>query len=357
MRKSILIYCTQLMPAGGIESHIVEFCKNMSAYFDIDMIVGNFRMPRHETVIKKYCRKVFLVKGNTFLKRYAGLFTALSGIRKASYDVLYTNGIGASIWVIGKMVNYKKWILHHHMAADENFFTTLNRQYKSAMASADHVIACSGSDAINLRRLLKRHVDVVYCFSRDLSNNTKHKEWRSRFNFGYYGRLIQAKGIELICMLSADADCRHITFHIWGSGNEYPPSYFKQYPNVFYHGSFNTEEELVEVIASIDAFLLLTTHAEGLPISLLEVMSAGIPWISANKGGIHDIACNNTATKLVHVEDFNMVKQAVLAMANDISLGTVSRDTQMALYKKKFSPGVLVAEWKALYESQPYTSK
>lgn len=78
MRKSILIYCTQLMPAGGIESHIVEFCKNMSAYFDIDMIVGNFRMPRHETVIKKYCRKVFLVKGNPFLKRYAGLFTALS---------------------------------------------------------------------------------------------------------------------------------------------------------------------------------------------------------------------------------------------------------------------------------------
>lgn len=325
----------------------------MSAHFDIDIIVGNFKMLKHEAVIKKYCRKVFLIKGNATLKRNINLFIVLFGIRKTSYDILYTNGIGASISSVGKIANYKKWVLHHHMAASGNFFSTLNGKYKMAMACANHVIACSYKDAIKLSRLLNKYVDVVYCFSRDLSSNMKYKALGGNLDFGYYGRLIHAKGIELICMLSEDADCRHISFHIWGAGNEYSSSYFKQYPHIAYHGSFNTEKELIEVTASLDAFLLLTTHAEGLPISLLEVMSAGIPWISTRKGGIQDIAYNNAAAMLVDVENYDEVKHAVLSMADNIIRGVIFKEEQIALYREKFWYPVLVNNWKILYEKRP----
>ena len=341
------------MPSGGIEYYILEFCKNMSAHFELDILVANFRMPQHEALLKKYCQNVFLVRPGASWKRYIDLLKILLGIRKTRYDILYTNGIGTSVLLIGKITSYKKWVLHHHMAADDDFFATLNIKYRKAMLLAEHVIACSNINANNLSRLLNRHIDVVFYFSRDLSNSFKFKIKNDRLQFGYYGRLIHAKGIDLICRLSEDADCRHISFHIWGSGDEYPASFFNQYQHICYHGSFNTEQELCEVANTLDTFLLLTTHSEGLPVSLLEMMSAGIPWISANKGGIPDIACDPSSTRIIDVSNYELIKQSVLQLADDINKGNVSRDKQMTLYRKKFSVDVLVENWKSVYNACP----
>lgn len=323
----------------------------MAAHFDLDILVANFKMPRQEAFLKKYCRNVMLVKQDTAWKRHFNLLKILLSLRKTRYDILYTNGIGASVQLVGITAHYKKWVLHHHMAADDDFFATLNARYKKAMLRAGHVIACSKINADNLNRLLNRPVDVVFYFSRDLGSNSRHRPETGRLQFGYYGRLIHAKGIELICRLSEDADCRHISFHIWGAGNEYPASFFKQYRRVSYHGSFDTEEELREVAKTLDAFLLLTTHAEGLPVSLLEVMSAGIPWISADKGGIADIVCDPLSTRLVDVSDFSMIKQFVVGMAADIDQGRITRDKQMHLYKEYFSSSILINKWKAIYNA------
>ncbi len=90
------------MPSGGIEYHILEFCKHMSAHFDLDILVANFKMPQHEAFLRKYCRNVLLVKPGTSWKRYASLLSILLSIRKTRYDILYTNGIGTSILMIGK---------------------------------------------------------------------------------------------------------------------------------------------------------------------------------------------------------------------------------------------------------------
>jgi glycosyltransferase involved in cell wall biosynthesis len=340
-----------MMPAGGIENHIIEFCKNMSPYYDLDLLVANFKMPQHEALLKKYCRKTYLVKPGVTWKRHFRLISILLLLRARKYDVLYTNGNGASVLLIGKMVQYKKWVLHHHMEADPAFFACLDSQYKKAMQVAGNIIACSEINALHLSKQLGRYVDVVYCFSKDLGAETPVREKDSRLHFGYFGRLIAAKGIDLICRLSADTDCSHIAFHIWGSGNEYPASYFKQYHNIAYHGSFNTEEELRKVVSSLNAFLLFTTHAEGLPVSLLEVMSAGVPWISTNKGGIPDIACDLLATRIIEIVDYAIVKRSVLQLADDIANKRVSKSKQVNLYKTNFSSQVLINRWRAVYNS------
>lgn len=351
MKQKILIYCTQLMPSGGIEYHILEFCKNMSAQYELDILVANFNMPEQKALLRKHCSNVMLVKPGPSWKRYPDLLKILISIRKTRYDILYTNGIGISVLLISKLVNYNKWVLHHHMAADDDFFATLNTKYKRAMVVADHVIACSRINADNLGRLLKRHIDVVFYFSRYLGNNIKPATKNDRLQFGYYGRLIHAKGIDLICRLSEDPGCSDISFHIWGSGNEYPEAYFKQHPSLFYHGSFNTEAELGDVVASLDAFLLLTTHDEGLPVSLLEIMSAGVPWISADKGGIADIVCDPLSTRLVDVSDYEMVRQLVLSMAKDIGTGRITKHKQQELYEASFSSSKLIHDWKAVYDA------
>jgi glycosyltransferase involved in cell wall biosynthesis len=352
MKQKVLVYCTQLMPAGGIENHVVEFCKNMSPYVDIDLLVPNFKMPEQEINFKKYCRKVYLIKSNAVAKRHLSLLKTLLALGKNKYDILYTNGIGASILMAGKMIRHTKWVLHHHMESDPDFFSGLDAKYKKAMMLADHVIACSETNAVNLAAQLNKHVDVVYCFSRDLSDHSSdHHTAANDLHFGYFGRLIPAKGIDLICRLSDDAECKDISFHIWGSGEEYPASFFQRYKNISYHGVFHTAEELKKTVYFLDAFLLLTTHAEGLPVSLLEIMSAGVPWISANKGGIPDIACDPLSTRITDVSNYTCVKRSVLQLAEDIKKGNVLRDKQKMLYKKNFAANVLMQKWISLYNA------
>ncbi len=79
--------------------------------------------------------------------------------------------------------------------------------------------------------------------------------------------------------------------------------------------------------------------------------SAGIPWISADKGGIADIVCDPLSTRLVDVSNFEMVKQFVLTMASDISNGKITRDKQMRLYQENFSSEMLINKWKAVYNA------
>lgn len=354
MKKRILIYCTQLMPSGGIENHIIEFCKNMLPHFEIDLLVANFKMELHEETLKKNCSRVFFIKPVNPLKRRIILMKTLLNLSVKRYDVLYTNGNGASVFLAAKMLRYKKWVLHHHMEADQDFFQALNPKYKKSMLLADRVIACSNINAANLNRELKRPVDAVYCFSRDLSNSKKMRRninSSNNLHFGYYGRLIPAKGIDLICRLSEDPDCRNISFHLWGTGNEYSTSFFNKYPNLYFHGAFSKGEELNRIVSLLDAFLLFTTHAEGLPISLLEIMSAGIPWISANKGGIADIACDPVSTKIIDIKDYAVIKQTVLQLACDIKNGHISGDKQQAFYKQHFSREVLIDKWESVFTS------
>ena len=192
---------------------------------------------------------------------------------------------------------------------------------------------------------LNRRIASIPCFSREVSVSAIMQQ--GKLKFGYYGRLIPEKGIVALCKLSADKDLSNIEINIWGEGEAYPPEFFASYPNLKYHGAFSGKEQLAAVINSLDAFLLLSTHPEGLPICLLEAMSAGLPWLSTDRGGIADIALDPSSTRLIASDaDYGTIKAAVLAFADDIRFGKASRTTQIDLYKRKFSAPALVSQWR-----------
>ena len=66
MIKRLLIYATQLMPRGGIESHIVQFVNEISRDpIQIDLLVPNFQMSVDvEMQLKDHCHKLVVNKSN-----------------------------------------------------------------------------------------------------------------------------------------------------------------------------------------------------------------------------------------------------------------------------------------------------
>src|SRR5690606_25766092 len=118
---------------------------------------------------------------------------------------------------------------------------------------------------------LGRQINSIPCFSKEILGK-KMVRSENTLNFGYYGRFIPEKGIDILCKLSDDSDLKDIQIHLWGEGQDYPTTFFTKYPKIKYHGTFSGQEELSKVINSLDALLLISTNPEGLPIMLLEAM-------------------------------------------------------------------------------------
>jgi glycosyltransferase involved in cell wall biosynthesis len=72
-----------------------------------------------------------------------------------------------------------------------------------------------------------------------------------------------------------------------------------------------------DVILSNSDILILPSYAEGLPISLLEGMSYGLPIISTNVGGIPEIVYEGVNGKLVEPGNLTMIEDSISFFLNN----------------------------------------
>lgn len=112
---------------------------------------------------------------------------------------------------------------------------------------------------------------------------------------GFTGRLTEIKNISLL--LNAAAECQKLTekprlrFVIIGDGNlrqelEDLSHELGLSDSVVFLGNRN---DVAELLQGID-IIALTSKNEGTPLSLIEAMAAGVPFISTSVGGVADLA-------------------------------------------------------------------
>jgi glycosyltransferase involved in cell wall biosynthesis len=267
-----------------------------------------------------------------------------------NWDVVYTNGQSALARLAWFAAGRGSRIIHHHhTAADAAEQLTWSRPFRRLLAAAPELVACSQATRRALDAAVAR-TDTQFlpylAGSPVAGAQVVDRPPAPLLRFGFCGRLIPEKGIEAILALADDPALPDIEWHIHGSGDAYPAERFQNRPRIFYHGAYRSPAEHARALLALDSLVLFSTHNEGMPLSLIEGMSAGLPWVATDRGGTRELASSPNDALLAPADaTVAQLGGAVRTLADRILARATSRRFQRAIYDDRFAPAVVTAQW------------
>lgn len=357
-----LFYAPQMAAYGGMERHVCTLAAmaahhghNVTLLTTSNSLGQELREELAEARVTLRELPVARQRAGKFLK-LRWLLAEVARCRRQPWDLIYTNGQSALARLVWHASSGKvRRIHHHHTAADAVEQNSWSSSYREVLRRAPELVACSCAtrDALNLALQRGDAFYLPYLTRCPVElTSVVDRQAGHELHFGFMGRLVVEKGIDTICRLSTDPSLADITWHIHGSGPAFPPEYFRPWPRVVYHGPFVDAATQAKALLSLDALVLFSTHNEGMPVSLIEAMSAGLPWIATDRGGTRELAISQSNSTVVpHLASDNTLRAAVDELAWRIRTGTTSRVAQRRAFDYYFAPATVGARWLRYLES------
>lgn len=291
----------------------------------------------------------FLVKYINSLLKYRSI--KIVHIHTASKGSFLRKSISA---IIAKLFN-KKVILHIHSGEFLSFYNKsprfLKRYIKGVLDKCDVVITLNNNLNTSIsKKCSNNNIQVLYnptilkYIPVRKSNITKVL---------FLGLMGKNKGVYDIIEAARYIQSDSIQFHLYGNGevlkvrelvNEYNLK-----NKVIVHGwiSGNDKEKILQ---ESDIFIL-PSYSEGLPMSILEAISYGLPVISTPVGGIPDAVKDGVNGFLISPGDYKALAQKINAIANDKELSKQMGNESYRIAREKFDINVIINQLDSLYNA------
>lgn len=255
------------------------------------------------------------------------------------------------VFKISKYLN-KKVITHMHGAEFKEFFQSSNRKkqckIRDLLKKSDKVITL-GQNWDNIIKEIEPCTNTLILRNAIKIPKNRNKLNQKKMNVLFLGVLIQRKGIidlieaskEIINKL--DFQGKQIKFLIAGDGE------LRQFAeklvidlgieNYYEFLGWVNNEEKQELLKNTDIFIL-PSYNEGLPMSILEAISYGIPVIATNVGSINEAVFHNENGLLIEPGNIEQLSNSVLSIISDFDqnfeiMGSKSRELAEGLFDIK----------------------
>lgn len=222
-----------------------------------------------------------------------------------------------SCWFINQAKRYhKKVIAHVHGGGFKDFHKESHTFVEKNLHKVDGIIALSETWKDFFISIGCKKVYVINNIIEPPKNLPKKSD--GKFHFLFLGLITEAKGIfDLLEVFESNQEAwkEKIVLHIGGRGkidklmslvNE------KKLSNIVQYEGWVSGLKKQELFNKADAFIL-PSYAEGVPISILEAMSYGLPVFASAVGGIPDMIKDGKNGWLFEAGDMQ-------TMANDINI-------------------------------------
>lgn len=282
--------------------------------------------------------------------KFRWLLAELCRARAVRWDVVYTNaqtGLARLVWRAARRGT--RVVHHHHNAGDDREIATWSFAYRQVLRRAPQLVGCSLATCRALNAATGRadarflpYLAACPVPAERIADDPPNRPLR----FGFCGRLIPEKGIDAIFALAEEPSLADVEWHVHGYGPAYPANRFAGRARIIYHGSYRSAREHANILLGLDAVALFSTHNEGMPLSLIEGMSAGLPWIATDRGGTRELAMSPGDSVVVPVTaGLPELGALVRSLADRIRAGQTSRRRQRARYDEHFAPSVVAGRW------------
>ncbi|MEE9412099.1 MAG: glycosyltransferase family 4 protein [Methylococcales bacterium] len=261
----------------------------------------------------------------------------------------------STIFLLAKAFR-KKTIWHIHTGELHTYYAdscTLEKYIISyVLRNADVVIALS----FNSKKMIE---DVEPRSSIQILLNTvnvndyevKNREIHDPVNVLLLGRLEYRKGIHVILKAIKILADKNISFVLAGDGDiEGTRKFVKEnsFETIVTVPGWISGDQKLALLKEADIYIL-PSYQEGLPISILEAMSAGLPIISTPVGGIPDAVIDGENGYLIGPGDSEALASKILLLSKDLNTWKKLSIRSAEIAKQKFHMSRIESELSDLY--------
>ena len=236
--------------------------------------------------------------------------------------------VGASFWrkaifiYIAKFF-HKKVVWHMHAGRFAVFYQQHRYAVRKVVNKNDVIIALSEYWKEYFKNEFPtKRVEII---KNVISAPRVHKQQTGYFTLLFLGLLGKNKGIYdlLECIRDHKVEFQgKLKLYIGGNGEiEHVKQLIKEYgiADIVIFEGWVSGDKKIELLNKSDAYIL-PSYKEGLPISILEAMSYGMPIISTPVGGIPEIVSNGENGYLVEPGNKEDIYKAIISLLNDSDL-------------------------------------
>ncbi|BED88892.1 hypothetical protein PspMM1_13600 [Pseudoalteromonas sp. MM1] len=345
MKSNVLVISVSNNAKGGVASVVTTFMKNDFLndlynihYFHSNDPSGKFK--KHWSFLLAIIYFPFLLLLNRF--DVAHIHGSLKGsFTRKSYFLFWLRVFSIPT------------IYQCHAAEVEQFFNGLSHAKRNIVVKIFkkyQLCLCLGTSWVKkFETLTYRDWEVLF---NPVPELTLNKEKHSTCNFSFMGELSDRKGIKDLIHAFAKAENDNARLLVAGNGDVNSLvtlcSELGISEKVEFLGWINKEQKL-DLLARTDV-VVLPSYAEGLPMSILEAMSVGIPVITTPVGAVEDAITHNEHGLLVQPGNIAQIADALSELDHDSNKRTQLGEAAKIKFLKCFQDDVVAEALSDYYQ-------
>jgi O86/O127-antigen biosynthesis alpha-1,3-N-acetylgalactosaminyltransferase len=343
-----LLYVTTKSEVGGVQKFVKEQIDITANEFDVYLCTNQKDWLTEQTSTKT--KGVLLNRSIKSKLSFLFLIRLIIFIKKNKIDLVITNSANAGFYgrVAAWFTKTKSCYYSHGWSSVYNggkFSFLLNFLEKKLASISNKVICVSKNDYLIALKKIKIPSEKLITIQNTTLPTFEKKDstpLKEKIQIISLARFAHPKRIDL--MIKALEKEFNLELHIAGDGKEF--SEWEKYIEL-------NEISNIKLLGEIKSFsnfkdydiFMLISESEGLPMSAIEAMSAGLPLILSNVGGCPELIEENGI--LVN-NDIHSIKSAVHQISKDINFYSLN---SLQLYNTKFNLELLSNKYIETYRN------
>jgi len=342
---------------GGLEKLLVSFLKAGSNNFSVVIMNDKVDEGLKEELLKTGC-KVYFLNRREGHKHPKYLFQLLKIIRENDIDIIHSHNSGGMLWaVLCKLCKTSRPKLKLvHTIHDSVILKNLGRlKFFALKTFVDMNIAISNAIFDDCAKKKLRAVKIYN--GVDVACRPREPRSDRNFNIINIARIThRKKGQDVLIRALKECKDKGMQFTCSFAGGVYDEESFEYLKKLVEDSGLASEvaflgnrEDIPELLAQSDLFILPSRY-EGMPVSLLEAMAAGVPVIASNISGSADLINHGENGLLFESENHLDLTGKILFLYNNRwVMCSLAKSAQE--YVRGFDISVMHKKYCELYES------